>query len=308
MKTFLVVNPHSANGQTGRRWPEMEAQVGQAIGEFGRAFTEGPLHARQLAQDAIQKGYDCIVAVGGDGTVNEVVNGFFENGRVLNPAAALGLIARGTGGDFRKTFGWALDMDSAMARLKTDETKPFDVGELQFVDHRGQPATRYFANITSFGVSGLVVKTVNESSKALGGKISFMLGSVRALLKYKDRKVRVSWDDRPGEEISITTLAVANGKYFGGGMQVAPHADTCDGIFHVTVWSGYTLKDFAFKQKGIYTGQHLGWSGTRTFECKALSAEPLEGQGDVLLDVDGEGPGRLPCRMRVLPSVIRLKV
>jgi YegS/Rv2252/BmrU family lipid kinase len=308
VKTYLIINPHSANGQTGRRWPELEAQVGKAIGDFGRAFTEGPMHACRLAREAIHKGYECIVAVGGDGTVNEVVNGFFEGGRVLNPAAALGLIARGTGGDFRRTFGWALDVGSAVARLGTEETQPFDVGEVQFMDHQGQPATRYFANISSFGASGLVVKTVNESSKALGGKLSFMLGSVRALLKYRDQRVRLTCDDRPAEELPITTVAVANGKYFGGGMQVAPHADTRDGLFHVTIWSGYGLKDFALKQKSIYSGQHLTWSGTRTLECKTFSAEPAEGQGEVLLDVDGEQPGHLPCRMRVLPSAIRLKV
>lgn len=309
MKTFLVVNPQSANGQTGRKWTELSAEIGRGLGEFGHAICENPLHAVQITRDAIRKGYECIVAVGGDGTINEVINGFFDDGgRALNPGAALGLIARGTGGDFRRTFGWKVDLKEAVARLKTDDTQPFDVGVVEFVDHEGKPATRYFANIASFGVSGLVVKKVNESSKALGGKLTFMLGSVRALLGYKDQPVRVTADDRPAEEMAITTLAVANGRFFGGGMQVAPQADTRDGQFHVTVWSGYGLSDFALKQGGLYSGAHVKWKGTRTLECRELKAEPARPGDVILLDVDGEQPGKLPCRMRILPSAIRLKV
>jgi len=309
MKTFLVVNPQSANGQTGRKWAELSAEIGRGLGEFGHGFCDKQMHAVELTQEAIRKGYDCIVAVGGDGTINEVINGFFDaGGKLINPNAALGLIPRGTGGDFRRTFGWKVDLHEAVARLKTDATQPFDVGVVELVGHDGKPLTRYFANIASFGVSGLVVKKVNESSKALGGKITFMLGSVRALIGYKDQPVRVTMDDRPAEEMAITTLAVANGKYFGGGMQVAPQADTGDGIFHVTVWSGYGLTDFALKQGGIYSGEHVKWKGTRTFQCRELKADPVRPDASVLLDVDGEQPGRLPCRMRILPSAIRLKV
>lgn len=308
MKTFLVVNPQSANGQTGKRWAELSAEIGKGLGEFGHGFTEKPMDASRMAREAIHQGYECIVAVGGDGTINEVVNGFFEGGRAINPQAALGLIARGTGGDFRRTFGWSVDVPSAVERLRSDQTRPFDVGQVDYVDHEGKPATRYFANIASFGVSGLVVKKVNESSKALGGKLTFMMGSVRALLQYKDQPVRITLDDRPAEEVAITTLAVANGQFFGGGMKVAPDADTSDGIFHVTIWSGYGLSDFALKQGGIYSGVHVKWKGTRVLQGRQLQADPVNQGAEILLDVDGEQPGRLPCRMQILPSAIRLKV
>jgi YegS/Rv2252/BmrU family lipid kinase len=308
MKTFLVVNPRSANGQTGRKWAELQAVIGKGLGEFSHAFTERPMDAARLAQDALQRGFDCIVAVGGDGTLNEVVNGFFENGRALNPSAALGLIARGTGGDFGRTFGWKVDLQQAVDRLKSEKTEPFDVGVVEYTDHERRPGRRYFANVCSFGVSGLVAKKVNEGSKALGGKLSFMLGSVKALFAYQDKPIRVSFDGKPAESLKITALAVANGKYFGGGMQVAPEADTRDGMFHVTVWSGYGLSDFALKQKGIYTGEHVRWEGTRTLQAKEIKAEPANEGDEILLDVDGEQPGRLPCRMSILPSAIRLKV
>ncbi|MBX5482882.1 MAG: YegS/Rv2252/BmrU family lipid kinase [Myxococcaceae bacterium] len=306
MRHFLVVNPGSANGDTGRRWPELAAAIARGIGAFEHAFTEGPMDGARIATRALEDGFDCIAAVGGDGTINEVVNGFFRDGRAINPKAALAVVPRGTGGDFRKTFNWDTTLESAVARLASPSTRPMDVGLLEFTDPQGRKATRYFANICSFGVSGLVDQEVNKRSKALGGRLSFLLGSTRALLRYKDRRVRFVADDRPAEEVDVTTLAVANGRYFGGGMKVAPDADPSDGLFDVTLWSGYTLMDFAFKSRAIYDGTHVNFAGTRRLRCTTLSAEPADGR-EVLLDVDGEQPGRLPCRMSILPSAMRLK-
>lgn len=305
MKTFLVVNPKSANGDTGKKWPEISAEVGKAVGEFGHAFTEKAMDAAHLARKAVKEGYETIIAVGGDGTVNEVVNGFFEDGHVINPSAAIGVISRGTGGDFRRTFGWDLALATAIDRLRTGDTRSFDVGLVEFLNHEGKKEQRYFANICSFGVSGQVDMEVNKSSKALGGKVSFMLGSVKALLKYHDRDIRFSVDDKPQQTAKVTTFSVANGRYFGGGMCVAPEADTNDGLFDVTIWSGYGLTDFALKSKAIYSGEHTRLSGTRTLRCKKVVAECDE---EVLLDIDGEQPGKLPCAITVLPGAIRLKL
>jgi YegS/Rv2252/BmrU family lipid kinase len=305
MKTFFVVNPKSANGATGRRWAELAASIARTLSDFRVEFTKGPLDAVQLTRTALKAGYECVVAVGGDGTINEVTNGFFEDGRVLNPNAALGVLPRGTGGDFRKTFGWELDADAAIRRLKTPDTRPFDVGHLVFLGHDGKPQTRYFANICSFGMSGLVDQEVNQTSKALGGKVSFMVGSLKALTRYRDQRVRVTFDDRPLEEVMVTTLSVANGKYFGGGMKVAPDADVSDGLFDVVIWSGYGFTDFVVRSQSIYSGAHVKWRGTRVLRATRVVAECDE---KVLIDCDGEQPGMLPCTMTILPSAIRLKV
>jgi YegS/Rv2252/BmrU family lipid kinase len=305
MKTFLVVNPRSANGQTGKRWAEISGQVSRALGDFGYAFTEGGMDAARLASKAIEDGYQCIVAVGGDGTLNEVTNGFFRDGQVINPNAALGLLPRGTGGDFRRTFGWDSELESALERLRTEKTEPFDVGLIEYTNHQGQPERRYFANIASLGVSGMVADEVNKGSKALGGQLSFMWGTVKALVKYSDRKVTIRADGGPEETVDVTAIAVSNGRYFGGGMCVAPDAVTHDGFFDITIWSGYGLMDFALKSKGVYSGAHVNWKGTRRLRCRTFEATTDE---HVLLDVDGEVPGRLPCKMTLLPAAIRLKV
>ena len=304
VRPFLVVNPWSAGGRTGRQWPEISARLGRHLGAFAHAFTERPLDASRLTARALHEGYECVVAVGGDGTVNEVVNGFFEDGRVINAEAALGVVGRGTGGDFGRTYGWDAGLEAAATRLQHGSTLAIDVGCVSFLDADGAPAFRHFANVCSFGVSGEIDRAVNQGSKALRGRVSFALGSLRALWRYQDRTVRVRVDGGEPQEMKVTVLAAAIGRYFGGGMCVAPEAHPADGLIDVTVWTGYGVSDFALKAPALYGGGHVKLSGTRTFRCKSLSAE---GDGDVLLDVDGEQPGRLPCEISLLPGALRLK-
>jgi len=305
MRTFLVVNPESAGGATGRRWPEIRAEVLRAIGGGAEhAFTSHPMHAAALTAEALGKGFRRIVAVGGDGTLNEVVNGFFLAAGGPPPDACIALVPRGTGGDFRRTFGLNGSIRESCARLG-GEIRPLDAGRVRFTRPDGGPGERHFVNVASFGVSGQVDKAVNAGSKLLGGKASFFLASVRTLLGWRDQTVRIRVDGGPEETLGITTLAVANGQYFGGGMRVAPEADPSDGQFDVTIWSGYHLMDFALKSASVYDGRHVRWSGTRTLRCRTLEARSDE---EVLLDVDGEQPGRLPASFDILPGALRLQI
>jgi YegS/Rv2252/BmrU family lipid kinase len=305
MRTFLVVNPQSAGGTTGRRWPEIRAEVLRAVGDGAEhAFTERPMHAAALTAEALKSGFRRIVAVGGDGTLNEVVNGFFQDGSGAPADACLALVPRGTGGDFRRTFGLNGSLRECCQRL-AGEVRPLDVGRIRFTRPDGSPGSRYFVNVASFGVSGKVDQAVNSGSKALGGKVSFFIASVRTLLGWRDQQVRIRVDGGPEESLAITTLAVANGQYFGGGMRVAPEADPSDGQFDVTIWSGYHLKDFALKSASVYDGSHVRWAGTRTLRCRRLEAASDE---EVLLDVDGEQPGRLPASFELLPGALRIQV
>ncbi len=308
MKTFFVVNPKSANGSTGKRWGELVGTIARALPDFGVEFTKAPMDAVDLTRRAIESGYECVVAVGGDGTINEVTNGFFRDGKPINAQAALGVLPRGTGGDFRRTFEWDTDFEAAVQRLKTPDTRPFDVGLAEYRNHAGAVERRYFANIFSFGVSGQVTDEVNRGSKALGGKISFMWGSLKALSKYTDQQVKITIDGQPPLITPITTVAVANGRYFGGGMKVAPSADVSDGIFEITIWSGYGLSDFVFKSAGVYSGAHIGWKGTTALKGREVKVETVDPAARVLVDCDGEQPGQLPCTIKLLPGAIRLKV
>ncbi len=302
-KVVFVVNPKSANGETGKVWRSIAEKFRSRIGDFGELFTSRPMEAAELTRRSLEGGADVVVAVGGDGTTNEVVNGFFAGGKPVRPGAALAVLPRGTGGDFPKTFKWANTVDSAVARLSAMRLEPLDAGRIRYTSHDGKPEERFFVNIASCGTSGLVDRYVNRSSKALGGKLSFMIASTRAMLAYKDLPIQVRFDDGPWEELSITCLAVANGQYFGGGMWVAPEARPNDGTFDVTIWSGFSLADFAIQTRKIYDGRHVQLKGTRVL--RARKVEALCDQ-ECLLDIDGEAPGRLPATWEILPGALKV--
>lgn len=304
-RTYLVVNPKSAGGATGRGFQRIAEAVHEAVGPFEHAFTEGPGHATELTREALARGYEMVVGVGGDGTFNEVVGGFFDGETPVNPEAVFGVLPRGTGGDLRRTLGVPNRLEGACERLVGRDTRRIDVGLAEFAGHDGRRATRPFVNITSFGIGGLVVDKVNHSTKALGGKASFMIGSVKGLLGWADQEVTLRFDDGPEETGPVTNVAVCNGQFFGGGMWVAPEADLADGLFDVTIWQGYRLRDFALRQKMIYDGTHVDDPRTRTLRAKKVEARS---DARVLLDLDGEQPGTLPVTLRILPGALRLKV
>jgi YegS/Rv2252/BmrU family lipid kinase len=312
MKPFLIVNPRSANGATGRQFDKISAAVRSAVGEHGHAFTERPMHAAELARAAIEKGHDLIIAVGGDGTINEVVNGFFapfepgETPRAIDPNACLAVVPRGTGGDFRKTIGLDEVLQRSADRLK-NAPRRLDVGLVEFSDEQGKPGARLFVNVADAGLGGEVVQIANRSSKLLGGKLTFKIASARALIGWKDHRVRFSLDGGPMEETSITGFNIANGRYFGGGMMVAPEARLDDGKFDVIIWSGYGLMDFVKLGKQLADGSHTKLSGTRVASATKVRIEPADTKGPPLrLDLDGEGPGNCPATFTMLPGAIGL--
>jgi YegS/Rv2252/BmrU family lipid kinase len=306
-KTFLVVNPKSAGGNTERDWPEIRAGAEKVLGEFAFAFTSGPMDATAVTRRALRKGYELIVSVGGDGTNNEVINGFFEadGERLLSSEAVFGVLSMGSGGDFRKSPGWRVDLAEGLERLRGRRTRRIDAGKLTFVDHRGEEARRYFINIASFGVSGAVMNRVNRSSKLLGGRLTFLLSTVQSLFAYRNKRVELWIDDRFAGERIINNVAVANGRYFGAGMHVAPRARLDDGLFDVVIIGDLGFWDFVFHGDRIYRGTHLEWGEVEYLRARKVVASSDE---EVLIEVDGEQPGRLPAIFEVLPGAIRLKV
>lgn len=305
-KIVFIVNPSSGGGATGRQWRSLATRLRANVPDFGELFTSRPGEATELARLSLERGADVVVAVGGDGTANEVVNGFFgADGAAIRPGAALAVFPRGTGSDFLRTFGGEHTVDEVGARLAWGEPRPLDVGVARFEGFDGAPIRRHFVNVASLGVSGLIDRKVNEGSKALGGRLSFMVGAVRGLLAYTDRRCEARFDDGPWQELDVTCLAVANGRYFGGGMLVAPAAEWDDGHFDVTIWSGYRLRDFVRRGTKLYDGGHVELEGTRTLRARKVEVRCEE---ECLLDLDGEAPGRAPVTFEILPRAIRLLV
>ncbi|MBM4372701.1 MAG: diacylglycerol kinase family lipid kinase [Deltaproteobacteria bacterium] len=300
MKTLAVVNPASSNGRTARRWPGIRTLLEEVTGPVDEVFTTGPGEGEALAARGLAEGYEAIVSVGGDGTHSEVVNGFFHHGEATDRCFIP--ITSGTGGDFRKTFGVDAGPEAAIAHLRRCEPRPLDVGEYAFIDRQGRPGRRRFLNILSLGMGGLVDEKVNSTSKAFGGKVSFFLGSLRAMLAYRNVRIRLTLDG--GETLERTTVvtALANGRFFGGGMKIAPDADPRDGLLDVVILGDLSKTGMMGLSGAIYRGEHL--SHPRVEVCRARRVV-VESDDDALLDVDGEPLGRCPIDVTVLPAALR---
>lgn len=301
----FIVNPASANGSTERLWGQIEQAIRREIGDFEAVFTTTSNHATDLARKALDEGFEMVVAVGGDGTVNEVVNGFFDSGVPVNPDAVLGVICRGTGSDFIKTMNIPKEIEGAARVLKGRAVKRCDAGRVISRDTGGGQMERYFVNIADFGVGGEAVERVNNTTKAFGGFVSFLYGTLATLWAYKGKTVRIRIDDHYEVEKPINSVVIANGQYFGGGMWVAPHAEVDDGLFDILVLDDMTFLESLANIPRLYKGTHIEHPKVECFRGKTLIAESDE---DVLIDIEGEHGGLLPARFEIIPSSINVKV
>jgi diacylglycerol kinase (ATP) len=302
-RTTVIVNPKSQGGRLGKRWSEVAETIGRAF-PFDDAITRAPGDATRLTREALRAGVERVVAIGGDGTINEVVGGFFDDAGVpIAPNATMAILPFGTGGDFRRTLAMPTELAAAARVIAANHRRRIDVGRITFVSTSGARVHRMFVNISSFGVSGVVDRLVNESDKRLG-RLSFMIATARATWSYRNQRVQLTFDGKDRVEATINTVAVANGRYFGGGMMVAPDAELDDGRFDVIAIGDLGFADLLKSGRRLYQGTHLSMDKVTARRAQVVEAEPLEPGAVVELDVDGESPGRLPARFELLPGAL----
>lgn len=332
----FVVNPRSDGGRTGDGWPRIEKRVRHALGPIAVHFTQARGDGTRLAREALGGGAELVVAVGGDGTLGEVANGFFDEAGRGHPTAVFAFYQRGTGGDFQRTFAQAQSRDrggpprdpSGPGLSALDATLDgltayveqrsgavaIDVGRLDYTTHEGRAARRHFLNIASFGIGGAFDAMLNRSHKMLGGRIATRLTGARALATYEHQRVRLQLDDTPSRTLRIHNVAVANGAYYGGGQHIAPDARIDDGLFDVAVLGDLTVTDKLAFAARIFDGAHTELRRVEVLRARRVFAEPApaprgsdgHAEGPVLLDVDGEQPGRLPATFEVVPRALRV--
>lgn len=311
LRALVVANPRSANGTLGRRWPQLSRIIEQQLGPFEHRFTGAEGDAPRIVREVLSggAGYQMIVAMGGDGTISEVVDGFFSTrGEPLGPEVALGVLPYGTGGDFRKTIGAPKQLAAGARSLRGSATTRIDVGRLTHRTASGARRVRHFVNIASFGIGGLVDQLVNTSSKALGGRVSFAVATWRAMRRFRPQRARLTLDDRDPCEVLLHNVAVSNGRFFGGGMQIAPAAALDDGLFDVVTLGPMSMADLLLRGHRVYRGTHLEMANVTVERAARVAAEPVDPDEAILLDVDGETPGRLPALFELLPAALRLKL
>ncbi|AFL99186.1 conserved protein of unknown function BmrU [Desulfitobacterium dehalogenans ATCC 51507] len=299
---FAVVNPASANGQTRRIWPKIyKSLLDQGINlEF--AYTTGPGDATTLTRQALQN-YAQILSVGGDGTLNEVVNGFFADQKLINPEASLAVLSHGTGGDFQRTLNQKRGLPSLLEVLQREKIIPIDCGLVQYEDASGQLYTRYFLNAADVGLGGVAVSRINQRSKFLGGKLSFLLGGILTILTYENKNMKCVIDGKVVVNGPTNSIWIGNGRFVGGGMMIAPHAELDDGLFNIIVLGDLPIFKVLRHLPKIYQGHHLEVPGVTVYRGKEIS---IISNPSAYLELDGEHLGFTPVHFSLIPQGIRL--
>ena len=301
-RTLVIANPMSGAGATGRRLAHLEPRIREALGPVALERTRGPRDAERLAREGVAAGIDRVVVVGGDGTLSEAVSGLLGAG--LGRRARLGLLPMGTGGDLARSLRIPRDIDQALACIAEDHARTLDAGRVDYQAPEGR-RTAYFLNVASLGISGLIDMLVNRAPKFLGGQASFGIGTVRALLQYRPPSVRLRVDGEVVHDGPLVLAAAANGRCFGGGMQIAPNAELDDGAFDVVLIDGDSKWVLLTKLPKLYRGTHLGEPEVKSYVGRSIEAESSD---EVWIDIDGEPLGTLPLRCEILPAAVEFLV
>jgi diacylglycerol kinase (ATP) len=296
----FVVNPASANGSTGRRWPEIAHRAAE-LGLAGESLlSERPGHATELARRAAEEGARLVVAVGGDGTVNEVANGLLAVG---GERPDLAVIARGTGTDFVRHFRIPTRLEEAVRVARAGTTRTIDAGRIGYRSWGGEDEHAYFVNSASAGMSGAVAQRANSSSKALGGKASFLYATLAVFARWHASEMEVEVDEKRRSGLLYDAI-VSNCRYLGGGMAMTPDAEPDDGLLDVLLIGDITRRDLALTLPKVYRGTHLPHPKAEALRGKRVvvtSAMPLP------VELDGEQPGTTPATFEVVPAAVRLR-
>ncbi|HSP65282.1 MAG TPA: diacylglycerol kinase family protein [Candidatus Deferrimicrobium sp.] len=307
-RTLVIVNPASAGGRTGKRWPGLRGALDRSNLAYDVHHTSAPRDATNATRQALADGYARIVSCGGDGTLNEVVNGFFApDGSPLNSDAVLGLLPSGTGGDFRRTIGLSTDPTALARVLAANRTRRIDLGRVTY-DSPATPPT-HFINIADCGVGGEVVARVNRSNSkggGLRGTAVFLGISLRVLTTFGGRPVRLILDGE-ASEMEVQQVVIANGRYFGGGMRIAPGAELDNGWFEVVVLPALGRVRTLVAMPSVYRGAHVKQPGVLVTRAKTVRVEPLDNRA-LLFDVEGEQVGIAPATLTCLPGALNVCV
>ncbi|MPZ72919.1 MAG: YegS/Rv2252/BmrU family lipid kinase [Nitriliruptorales bacterium] len=298
----LIVNPRAGRGIVGKTMPELtDALRGQGL-QFDVVETKGARQASQAATEALRHGIRYLVAVGGDGTVHEVVNGMFDGTEAIAPDAVLGVAAAGSGCDFVRTFGLDRKPKVIAKHLAGDATMDIDVGVVEYADLDGKPASSLFANIAEVGYGAEVVRRAERYPRWFG-RLRYLIGAYSAIMRTPRPETTVTVD-HTSKTVPLVELVVANCQFFGGAMKVAPRALPDDGKFNVQLYTGQRSQVFTLTMK-IYRGEHLPHPDITEYQSSTVSLTP---DPALLVEADGEVLGTTPAQFRLLPRALRLKI
>ncbi len=297
----VIVNPAAGANSTHRKWPRISELLKHVGLSFDHVFTEGVGHATELARAAASDGYRYLVAVGGDGTVNEVANGIL--GSTAASSIALGVISTGTGSDFARSVGIPRHYVNACSSLTSGRRSLIDVGVVEYRS-KGQSVRRYFVNSAYIGFGATVVEATEHLPKYLGGTVTYLAGLLQTFIGYRNKSVILRIGDK-AENTRILTVLVANGGYVGGGMHVAPEASLSDSLFEVVVIGDTGKFELLKALPSVYKGTHVTHPKVRMEKAASVAVESSE---RVLVSADGELLGEGPASFSLVPASLTIAV
>lgn len=312
----VIVNPRAGGGATGRDWPGVRSFLDTKGIAYAATITDGPGHATRAAEEAIIGGCRFLAAVGGDGTINEVVNGMMDASGARAPDLVLGLVPSGTGCDAVRTFGIPQDPLLAAAHLLGDGLwGQLDVGRVRSVGPDGQQMSRWFLNIAEAGIGADVVASIASMPRWLGAR-AYRLAALRAITRFKPRAVQMVMHGRLAKKKvgtplgdvrhdgQITMAVFANGQFFGGGLRVTPRAIPSDAMLDVLVGEGGKW-DALRALRQMPTGTHVPHPTLTEYLADRIE---IDGPVPMRLEADGELLGMTPAVIDLVPAAISLKI
>jgi len=300
-----IVNPAAGGHSTYRKWPLMSKYLRDKGLLFDYVYTEGVGHAIELAEAAVNEDYRYIIAVGGDGTVNEVVNGILNSTGSYD--TTLGIVSAGTTCSFARSIGIPLDPITSCGLLTSQNRLAIDVGIVEY-SSQGQNFRRFFVNEADIGFGATVIEASKHIPHLLGRKINYLpyvIIGLASLISYKNKRITVRIEDETEDVYDCAMLVIANGNYFGGGMQIAPNARPDDGLLDMVVFGNMRKSDFLKIWPMTYKGRHVSHNKVR---MRKISNVSISSSDRILLEADGEFLGEGPVSFSVLPSALNMVV
>ena len=301
-KTIVIANPMARHGFVGENWPELSAKIRDALGPVEMELTASRGDGLRIVREAMARGARTVISFGGDGTHSEIVDAIMQS--ELNKEVTMGVLHAGTGGDFRRMIPGADELESACAVIRDKPPVPIDIGWVQYVHDEGHTEGRFFLNITSMGMGGLVDRHVAASKSKSSGKAKYFKAVLRANMQYTPARIRLSIDGRDEGEHEISNICVCNGRWAGGSMMFAPDARVADGMFDIIlIRSTSTLRGLPV-MLGLYKGTHVRSPLVSTYRGQHVKVEMLE--NTAWMDIDGEAPGVGPAEFRIHERALRV--
>ncbi|MGB5312389.1 MAG: YegS/Rv2252/BmrU family lipid kinase [Polyangiales bacterium] len=301
-KTIVIANPMARHGFVGENWPELSAKIRDALGPVELHLTASRGDGLRIGKEAMARGARTVISFGGDGTHSEVVDAIMQS--ELNREVTMGVLHAGTGGDFRRMIPGAEELDSACKVIRDKPAVPIDIGWVQYVHDEGHTEGRYFLNITSMGMGGLVDRHVAASKSKSSGKAKYFTAVLRENMQYKPAKIRLRIDGRDEGEHEISNICVCNGRWAGGSMMFAPDARVADGMFDIIlIRATSTLRGLPI-MLGLYKGTHVRSPLVSTYRGRHVEVDMIA--NTAWMDIDGEAPGVGPAEFRLHERALRV--